>query len=176
MDKYLPKNSRGFSMIEFMIVVGVISALTAVALPKFFHYRELAHMREAKVVLEALYNLERSKMPKGGFVTVGSKEHPCRFDVLSKNLICGSKIVALNEAGSPPSSELKMFGVSHFRYYVEIKDEKFTAYAVTGSGEENTLCNQRRESQSALLFFLREDRTTNLGELSCASAEFVKKQ
>jgi prepilin-type N-terminal cleavage/methylation domain-containing protein len=53
-------NSRGFTLIELMIVVGIIGILVAIAAPNFAKYQSKARQSEAKIALSAIYGAEKS--------------------------------------------------------------------------------------------------------------------
>ncbi|MCX6130635.1 MAG: prepilin-type N-terminal cleavage/methylation domain-containing protein, partial [Proteobacteria bacterium] len=49
MKKFLSlKNEKGFSLVELMIVVGIIGILSTLALPRFKQFQAKAKMGEAK--------------------------------------------------------------------------------------------------------------------------------
>ena len=57
----LPKSpERGFTLIELMIVVGIIGILVAIAIPNFSRYQSKARQSEAKIALAAVYTSEKS--------------------------------------------------------------------------------------------------------------------
>jgi type IV pilus assembly protein PilA len=52
--------SEGFTLIELMIVVGIIGILVAIAAPNFNRYQAKARQSEAKIGLAAIYSGEKS--------------------------------------------------------------------------------------------------------------------
>lgn len=62
MKKLLKKmqNQKGFTLIELMIVVGIIGILVAIAAPNFSRYQSKARQSEAKIALAAIYGSEKS--------------------------------------------------------------------------------------------------------------------
>ena len=50
----------GFSLVELMIVVGIIGILATMAMPKFQEFQSKAKMAEAKTTLSHLYTLQHS--------------------------------------------------------------------------------------------------------------------
>ncbi|MGZ3694461.1 MAG: type IV pilin protein [Bdellovibrionota bacterium] len=51
---------QGFTLIELMIVVGIIGILVAIAAPNFSRYQSKARQSEAKIALAAVYSGEKS--------------------------------------------------------------------------------------------------------------------
>jgi prepilin-type N-terminal cleavage/methylation domain-containing protein len=56
----LQGNRRGFTLIELMIVVVIISLLAALAVPRFTRASGKAKKSEAKTILKQIYQLERA--------------------------------------------------------------------------------------------------------------------
>jgi|GEM_PF-2110329 prepilin-type N-terminal cleavage/methylation domain-containing protein len=54
------RDERGFSLVELMIVVGIIGVLATLALPRFKLFQAKAKMGEAKNMLSHIYTLEQS--------------------------------------------------------------------------------------------------------------------
>lgn len=54
------KQEEGFTLIELMIVVGIIGILVAIAAPNFARYQSKARQSEAKIALAAIYGGEKS--------------------------------------------------------------------------------------------------------------------
>jgi prepilin-type N-terminal cleavage/methylation domain-containing protein len=60
--KFAPSfpNDKGFSLVELMIVVGIIGILGTLALPRFKQFQAKAKMGEAKNILTHIYTLEQT--------------------------------------------------------------------------------------------------------------------
>ena len=54
------RSQKGFTLIELMIVVGIIGILVAIAAPNFSRYQSKARQSEAKIALAAVYGAEKS--------------------------------------------------------------------------------------------------------------------
>lgn len=53
-------NDKGFSLIEMMIVVAIISLLAAIGIPQYSKFKQKAHDSEAKSLLSSLFVAEKS--------------------------------------------------------------------------------------------------------------------
>lgn len=60
MRKLIRINQKGFTLIELMIVVGIIGILVAIAAPNFSRYQSKARQSEAKIALAAVYGAEKA--------------------------------------------------------------------------------------------------------------------
>lgn len=56
--KKLLSQSRGFTLVELMVVVAIIGILSAIAVPNFKKYQAKSKQSEAKIQLAALYQTE----------------------------------------------------------------------------------------------------------------------
>jgi len=54
------KNSKGFTLIELMIVVVIIGILAALAIPRFMRSTTKAKMSEARQLLKQIYTMQRA--------------------------------------------------------------------------------------------------------------------
>ena len=62
-------NQKGFSLVEIMVVVAIVSILTVIAIPQYQKYRIKAAQNEAKMRLSSLYTVERTFILNWGYGT-----------------------------------------------------------------------------------------------------------
>ncbi len=67
--KFSMKNNKGFSLVELMIVVGIIGILATIAMPKMQTFMAKAKQSEVKTNLAHMYTLELAYF--GDFSTYG---------------------------------------------------------------------------------------------------------
>ena len=60
MNKIFSNKESGFSLVELMIVIGIIGILATMAMPKFQEFQSKAKMAEAKTTLSHLYTMQHS--------------------------------------------------------------------------------------------------------------------
>jgi len=102
------RSSKGFTLIELMIVVAIIGILAAIAIPNFLRFQAKSKQSEAKELLSTVYTAETAYFAEQN--TYGT----------------------LSNAGFTPSAQPKYYtnigDASHFGY---------TATAFSGSGSAN---------------------------------------
>ena len=59
-NRFIPGNDQGFTLIELMVVVGIIGILVSIAAPNFQRYQSKARQSEAKIALSAIYSGEKA--------------------------------------------------------------------------------------------------------------------
>jgi type IV pilus assembly protein PilA len=65
------RSSRGFTLIELMIVVAIIGILAAIAIPNFTRFQSKSKQSEAKTNLKALYTAAKSYLAEKDTFDVG---------------------------------------------------------------------------------------------------------
>jgi prepilin-type N-terminal cleavage/methylation domain-containing protein len=133
--RHVIKNSseKGFSLVELMIVVGIIGVLATLALPRFKQFQAKAKMSEAKNILSHIYTLEHSyALDNNQFVAFAAFGAP-------------GSLAACN----PPAGAAQLgfridpcnVNVPRFAYSATSADASaFTATATTGVGPLNKVC------------------------------------
>lgn len=132
MKQVIKKSSeKGFSLVELMIVVGIISVLATLALPRFKQFQAKAKMGEAKNILSHVYTLQQSfALDNNKFLSFGAIGSPggaaCNPDTNAQQL--GFRI-------DPCTPQ-----VPRFAYSSTGDESSFTASATTGDGKANQVC------------------------------------
>jgi type IV pilus assembly protein PilA len=95
-------NEKGFTLIELMIVVGIIGILVAIAAPNFARYQSKSRQSESKIALAAIYGGEKSfyseysayisSMDAIGYSPEGSR----RYYTIGWNAVHGSTVTGYN--------------------------------------------------------------------------------
>jgi len=65
------KLSRGFTLIELMIVVAIIGILAAIAIPNFLKFQARARQSESKTNLKAMFTAQKSFYAERGTLSCG---------------------------------------------------------------------------------------------------------
>ena len=127
------KSEGGFSLVELMIVVGIIGVLATLALPRFKQFQAKAKMGEAKNILSHVYTLEQTyALDNNTFINVGNlgshnATSQCTPDSGAQQI--GFRIDPCNDK------------VPRFGYRVEgATASQFTARAWTGADNANKVC------------------------------------
>ncbi len=135
MRTQLTGKEAGFSLIELMIVVGLIGILTTMAIPRFQAFQAKAKMGEAKSLLTHIHTLEQSYQLDNNAYTGWSS----LYGRNGANLNCTRP----NEAKEIGFQIQPCEGpVPRYGYRVEVPNPttSFTAKAETGAGTANLVC------------------------------------
>jgi prepilin-type N-terminal cleavage/methylation domain-containing protein len=103
------KNESGFTLIELMIVVGIIGILVSIAAPNFARYQSKARQSEAKIGLSAIYAGEQSFYSEyssyiGAMDSIGySPEGNKRFYTIGFSLMNTTSVSGFSDLGTVAS-------------------------------------------------------------------------
>ena len=129
---------KGFSLVELMIVVGIIGILATLALPRFQQFQAKAKMGEAKNLLTHIYTLEQSfHLDNNNYVGFNTYGRLGNGGVNCDNppagaMQIGFQIAPCTDANAP---------VPRFGYDVNRQSRSaFLATARTGNGDNNLVC------------------------------------
>jgi prepilin-type N-terminal cleavage/methylation domain-containing protein len=159
--KFSMKSNAGFSLVELMIVVGIIGILATIAVPKFQSFQSKARMAEAKTMLTQIYTLEEAyHLDNNAYITFNTAAAPYGR-LANGTLSCAraGNIVTLGFTIQPCQGAVPRFG-----YYVAAAtNNTFTATATTGAGANNLVC----PGDVATLFDINQDRVMTNNPSSC---------
>lgn len=115
---------KGFSLVELMVVVGIIGLLATLGVPRFRIYQAKARQAEAKNTLSHIYTLQQSYF--------GDNDKYGNLSETNKGNNCSP---AQNDIG------LALSGCSSLRYSYSVTatTTSFTATATSGTGENNLI-------------------------------------
>ncbi len=65
--KRIPKDEKGFTLLELVLIVGIIGILTVIAVPTFLGYQAKTKQSEAKVNLAGIFGSETAYFVEKGF-------------------------------------------------------------------------------------------------------------
>ena len=152
MNQLFPKKEAGFSLVELMIVVGIIGVLATMAVPRFQQFQAKAKMAEARNMLGHLYTLEQSfhldnnryqAMTQYGRITSASNRNNCAKPAGAEAI--GFEIVPCTQNGPVP----------RYSYTVTTTNTSaFQGAAATGANNNNVVCPGKAAHQ----FRINENR------------------
>ncbi|WP_141735996.1 type IV pilin protein [Oligoflexus tunisiensis] len=137
------KNQKGFSLVELMIVVGIIGILATLALPRFKQFQAKAKMGEAKNILSHIYTLQQTySLDNNTFVQI-TQNMGAAPGSLTGNENCqdatipaGAQAIGFRLDPCLPNAPVPRYG-----YSVQTATAAaFIASAVTGNMEFNRVC------------------------------------
>jgi prepilin-type N-terminal cleavage/methylation domain-containing protein len=137
------RNQKGFSLVELMIVVGIIGILATLALPRFKQFQAKAKMGEAKNILSHLYTLQQTySLDNNQYVAVAATGAALNASVggagcipaaNSGGQLIGFRLDPCTNGGTSP--------VPRYSYSVAAPTTStFVASAVTGANASNRVC------------------------------------
>lgn len=135
------RNQKGFSLVELMIVVGIIGILATLALPRFKQFQAKAKMGEAKNILSHIYTLEQTyALDNNQFISI--PRMGASATSLTANLACQENNTPQNARvlGFRLDPCLPAAPVPRYSYAVTAVGGDFVATAETGAGNNNRVC------------------------------------
>ena len=121
MTRMLRKRTKGFTLIELMIVVAIIGILAAIAIPNFLRFQLKSKTSEGKVNLAALRTAEESYLAEFG-AYVSAPASPAAVPGTTKS-IWPTPAVGFDEIGWGPE------GSVFFQYAITTAGTGYTASA-----------------------------------------------
>lgn len=106
------RNSKGFTLIELMIVVVIIGILAALAIPRFTQASARAKEKEADGILKQIYTLENAYYANNGaWATTDAQLQTVGWDT---NTTLGLKNYSAPTISGPPITMAKASGASGY--------------------------------------------------------------
>ncbi|HOD01261.1 MAG TPA: prepilin-type N-terminal cleavage/methylation domain-containing protein [bacterium] len=135
----LPKYSRGFTLIEIIVVVSIIAIISGGIIPSFFGYVENQNLKQAKEQLKSDLRTVQNRALTGALsdyvFDVGGAKEPAGYWVVYFQNDSGaySTSITSRNSGCPPSpssnqatynlpNDIKYYGASKLCLYFSIKN------------------------------------------------------
>ncbi len=135
MSFFSKKHQKGFSLVELMVVVAIISILAALALPRFQIFQAKARTSEAKANLQMIYTLQQAYH--------GENDEYVNISGIGGSAEKCSDILKQNDLGFRPEP------CKSARYTYTVTDASrtgFTAQAQADEGVINPSCKQIKDT------------------------------
>jgi len=132
------KKQEGFSLVELMVVVGIIGILATLAMPRFKQFQAKAKMGEAKNLLSHIYTLESSyALDTNQFIAFGPMG--AGLTALSGSNVCANANAATLGFTIDPC--VVAAPTPRYSYNVVLgATNSFVAYGQTGATANNRVC------------------------------------
>lgn len=132
-SKIFTDKQSGFSLVELMIVVGIMGLLAMMAIPRMQQFQAKAKQAEAKNMLAHVYTLEESyhldNNTYSAFATYG------RNSSAALQCVAPAGAVAIGFEISPCAGSSPRYG-----YAATATASTFSGTATTGAGDSNLIC------------------------------------
>ena len=131
------RDTRGFTLVELMIAVAIISILAAVAMPVYTDYVTRSRLADASTGLSTVRaQMERYFQDNRTYASIGTFTTPCAAGAASTRTF-GSFVVSCS--GTPTATQfvLQAVGsgpVSGFTYTIDQNDMRATTAVPSGKG------------------------------------------
>lgn len=135
------KNQKGFSLVELMIVVGIIGILATLALPRFKQFQAKAKMGEAKNILSHIFTLQQTySLDNNTYQTVeqlgAGLGSPSQGNTCTPTPGGGAELIGFRLDPCQDTAP-----VPRYRYSVPTATaQAFIAQAITGAAANNRVC------------------------------------
>lgn len=136
------KNQKGFSLVELMIVVGIIGILATLALPRFKQFQAKAKMGEAKNILSHIYTLEQTySLDNNTYIAFGNmgasaNSLTANQNCQNNNIPAGAQAIGFRLDPCLANAPVPRYGYS----VINVTASTFTGAAITGAGQFNRVC------------------------------------
>jgi type IV pilus assembly protein PilA len=107
MSKFIRKSTKGFTLIELMIVVAIIGILAAIAIPNFLRFQLKSKSSEGKVNIAAIRTAEESYLAEFG-VYVAAPASPAAVPTTKVPFVDagGTNAASFNTLGWAPEGQV----------------------------------------------------------------------
>ena len=125
---------RGFSLVELMIVVGIIGVLATLAMPRFQQFQAKARMGEAKNMLNHIYALEEAYyLDRDTYIVFGALYGSAKA---AGTCVAPAGATAIGFTIAPCNAQLPRYA-----YNITVATTTaMTAVATTGATTNNQVC------------------------------------
>jgi prepilin-type N-terminal cleavage/methylation domain-containing protein len=136
------KSQKGFSLVELMIVVGIIGILATLALPRFKQFQAKAKMGEAKNILSHIYTLQQTySLDNNTYVpitqTMGADPTSLTGNInCATNIPANAQLIGFRLDPCQPTAPVPRYGYS----VPTATASTFIAAAITGANTTNRVC------------------------------------
>lgn len=136
--KFRLNDQKGFSLVELMIVVGIIGVLATIAVPKFQSFQAKARAAEAKNMLNQIYTLQEAYHIDENKYAVGNT----KYGSTSAGGTCTRPAWAESLGFTiQPCHPTKTTQQPRFAYFNQnATNAVFESRATTGAGDNNLVC------------------------------------
>lgn len=138
--------ASGFTLIEMLITVALISILVTIALPSYREYILRGHIADATTALSSFRaNMERYFQDNRTYAAVGAFNPPCAAAIPVAQRTQGSFVISCSGTGTPTDTTYTLTAtgsgpVSSFVYTVDQTDNRATTSVGAPGWNTSTTC------------------------------------